>query len=84
MYQFKNNADLNAAIEMWSDYPKEKLIAILCYYRDKATLEHKQAVWLDELADYLRDTSDKEMEAQSNDSYEEYQSYSRKFNNKWN
>lgn len=84
MYQFKNNADLSAAIEMWSDYPKEKLIAILCYYRDKATLEHKQAVWLDELADYLRDTSDKEMEAQSNDSYEEYQSYSIKFNNKWN
>ena len=51
MYKFKNTADLSAAIEIWSDYSKEKLIEMLCYYRDKATLEHKQAVWLDELTD---------------------------------
>ena len=33
MYKFKNTADLSAAIEIWSDYPKEKLIEMLCYYR---------------------------------------------------
>lgn len=84
MFKFKNTEDLSTALDNWGKYSKEDLIQTLCYYKDKATLEHKQAVWLDELADYLRDTSDKEMEAQSEDSYEEYQTYSRKFNSKWN
>jgi hypothetical protein len=84
MYEFKNEEDLSIAMNLWGEYDKQKLITILCYYKDRYKLEHKHLEWLDLLADYLRDTSDKEMKQASEEGYEEYQSYSRKFNKKWN
>jgi hypothetical protein len=84
MYEFNNTEDLSIAMNLWGEYDKQKLITILCYYKDIYKLEHKHLEWLDLLADYLRDTSDKEMKQASDESYEEFQSYSRKFNKKWN
>jgi len=83
MYEFNNTEDLAKAVDMYGNYSKEELIKQLCYYKDRYKLEHKHLEWLDLLADYLRDTSDKEQEQASNESYEEYQLYSRKFNKKW-
>ena len=84
MYKFNNNEDLENALDNWSKCDKQELITMLCYYRDKYNLEHKQSTWLDNLADHLRDTSDKEQEQLSDDSYNEYKSSYRKFNEKWN
>jgi len=84
MYEFNNIEDLGKAVDMYGNYSKEELIQQLCYYKDRFNLEHKHVEWLDDLASYLRDTSDKEMEQASDESYEEYQFYSRKFNKKWN
>ena len=84
MYKFNNTEDLSKALDNWSGYDKQELITMLCYFQDKHKLEHKQSEWLDLLADYLRDTSDKEQESASDEAYEEYQSYSRTFNKKWN
>lgn len=83
MYKFNNTEDLSNALDNWGEHDKQELITMLCYYKDRYKLEHKHLEWLDLLADYLRDTSDKEMEEASNESYEEYQSYSRTFNKKW-
>jgi len=83
MYEFNNTEDLAKAVDMYGNYSKEELIKQLCYYKDRYKLEHKHLEWLDLLADYLRDTSDKEQEQASNEAYEEYQLYSRKFNKKW-
>lgn len=83
MYEFNNIEDLGKAVDMYGNYSKEELIQQLCYYKDRYELEHKHLEWLDLLADYLRDTSDKEQEQASNEAYEEYQFYSRKFNKKW-
>ena len=83
MYEFKNEEDLSIAMNLWGEYDKQELITILCYYKDRYKLEHKQLEWLDLLADSLRDTSDKEMKQASEEGYKEYQSYSRKFNKKW-
>lgn len=84
MYKFNNTEDLSNALDNWGKYDKQELITMLCYYKDRYKLEHKHLEWLDLLADYLRDTSDKEMEEASNESYGEYQSYSRTFDKKWN
>lgn len=84
MYKFNNVEDLSKALNTWGNCDKQKLITMLCYYKDRYTLEDKQSTWLDDLASYLRDTSDKEQEQASNEAYEEYQFYSRKFNKKWN
>ena len=84
MYKFNNTEDLSKALDNWGNSDKQELITMLCYYQDKYTLEHKHLEWVDLLADYLRDTSDKEQEQLSNEAYEEYQFYSRKFNKKWN
>ena len=83
MYEFNNIEDLGKAVDMYGHYSKEQLIQQLCYYKDRYELEHKHLEWLDLLADYLRDTSDKEQEQASSEAYEEYQFYSRKFNKKW-
>ena len=83
MYEFNNIEDLSKAVDMYGNYSKQELIQHLCYYKDRFELEHKHLEWLDLLADYLRDTSDKEQEQASNEAYEEYQFYSRKFNKKW-
>ena len=84
MYKFNNTEDLSKALDNWSGYDKKELITMLCWFQDKHKLEYKQSEWLDLLADYLRDTSDKEQESASDEAYEEYQSYSRTFNKKWN
>ena len=84
MYEFNDIKDLGKAVDRYGDSSKQELIAELCYYKDRFELEHKHLVWLDLLADYLRDTSDKEQEQASNEAYEEYQFYSRNFNKKWN
>ena len=84
MYKFNNTEDLSKALDNWGNCDKQELITMLCYYKDRYKLEHKHLEWLDLLADYLRDTSDKDMEQASDEAYEEYQSYSRKFNSKWN
>jgi predicted nucleotide-binding protein (sugar kinase/HSP70/actin superfamily) len=83
MYEFNNTKDLSKAVDMYGDYSKQELITMLCYYKDRLNLENKHLEWLDLLADYLRDTSDKEMKQASDESYEEFKSYSRKFNKKW-
>lgn len=83
MYEFNDLKDLSTAVDLYGNYSKQELIEQLCYYKDRFELEHKQCVWLDYLADYLRDTSDKEQEQASDEAYEEYQFYSRKFNKKW-
>ena len=82
MYKFNNNEDLEKALDNWSKCDKQELITMLCYYRDKYILEHKQSTWLDQLADYLRDTSNERI--LSYEAYDEYEFYSRKFNKKWN
>ena len=82
MYKFNNNEDLEKALDNWSKCDKQELITMLCYYRDKYTLEHKHSTWLDQLADYLRDTSNERI--LSYEAYDEYEFYSRKFNKKWN
>lgn len=84
MYKFNNTEDLSKALDNWGNSDKQELITMLCYYQDMYTLKNKQSTWLDDLASYLRDTSDKEQEQVSDEAYEEYQSYSRKFNKKWN
>lgn len=84
MYKFNHTEDLSKALDNWGNCDKQELITMLCYYKDRYTLEHKQSTWLDDLASYLRDTSDKEQEQVSDEAYEEYQFYSRKFNKKWN
>lgn len=84
MHKFSNTEDLSKALDTWGEYSKEDLITMLCYYKDRYALEDKQSSWLDDLASYLRDTSDKEQEQASDEAYEEYQFYSRKFNKKWN
>ena len=83
MYKFNNVEDNDKAVLDHKERSREQLIQELCYWRDRSKLEHKQCEWLDLLADYLRDTSDKEQESASDEAYEEYQSYSRKFNKKW-
>jgi hypothetical protein len=83
MYEFNNTKDLSNAVDMYGDYSKQELITMLCYYKDRYKLEHKHLEWLDMLADYLRDTSDKEMEQASSEAYEEYQLHSSRFNKKW-
>jgi hypothetical protein len=84
MYQFNNTKDLSKAVDMYGDYSKQELITMLCYYRDRLNLENKHLIWLDDLASYLRDTSNKEQERVSDESYEEYKLYNTIFNNKWN
>lgn len=84
MYKFNNTEDLSKALDNWGKYDKQELITMLCYFQDKYNLEHKQSSWLDDLAESLRDTSDKEQEEASNESYEEYKLYYSKFNKKWN
>ena len=82
MYKFKNTEDLSKALDNWGNCDKQELITMLCYYIDKYNLEHKQSTWLDQLADYLRDTSEEKI--LSYEAYDEYEFYSRKFNKKWN
>ena len=83
MYEFNNLKDLSTAVDLYGDYSKQELIEQLCYYKDRYELEYKNSTWLDMLADHLRDTSDKEQRQASDEAYEEYQFYSRKFNKKW-
>lgn len=83
MYEFNDIKDLGKAVDRYGDSSKQELIAELCYYKDRFELENRQCTWLDHLASYLRDTSDKEQEQVSDEAYEEYQFYSRKFNKKW-
>lgn len=83
MYKFNNTEDLSNALDNWGKYDKQELITMLCYYRDRYTLENYQSTWLDTLANHLRDTSDKEEQEASDEAYERYNSYSRKFNKKW-
>jgi len=84
MYKFNNTEDLSKALDNWGNCDKQELITMLCFYEDKYNLAHKQSCWLDDLAEYLRDTSDKEKKEASNESYEEYKFYRIKFNKKWN
>ena len=84
MYKFNNTEDLSKALDDWGKYDKQELITMMCWWRDRYKLEHKSAEWLDLLADYLRDTSDKGMEEASNEAYEEYSLHSSRFNKKWN
>ena len=83
MYEFNNLEDLSKAVDMYGNYSKAELIAELCYYKDRFNLEKKQSTWLDDLANHLRDTDDKEMREASDESYEEYVFYSKMFNKKW-
>lgn len=83
MYEFSDIKDLGKAVDRYGDSSKQELIQELCYYKDRFELENKQSTWLDHLASYLRDTSDEELEQVSNEAYEEYEFYSRKFNKKW-
>lgn len=84
MYKFNDIKDLAKALERWGDKDKQELITYLCYYKDRYDLEYKNSTWLDYLANSLRDTSDKEQEQASNEAYEEYQFFLRKFSKKWN
>ena len=61
MYEFNNLEDLSKAVDMYGNYSKEQLIAELCYYKDRFNLERNQSTWLNDLANHLRDTDDKEM-----------------------
>lgn len=83
MYEFNDLEDLGKALNMYGNYSKRQLIEQLCYYKDRYDLEYKNSTWLDYLANSLRDTSNKEQEQASNEAYEEYQFYQRKFNKKW-
>ena len=83
MYEFNDIKDLSKAIDTWGNLGKQELITMLCYYKDRYELEDRQSTWLDALADHLRDTSDDEQRRASDEAYEEYQFYSRKFNKKW-
>lgn len=83
MYEFNNVEDLSKAVDMYGNYSKTQLIAELCYYKDRFNLELKQSTWLNDLANHLRDTDDKEMREASDESYEEYLLFSIKFNKKW-
>ena len=84
MYKFNNTEDLSKALDNWGNLDKQELITMLCYYKDRYELENKQSTWLDDLANHLRDTSDKELREVSDESYEEYEFFCRKFNKKWN
>jgi len=60
----------------------EELQKQVNYWRDKYRLENKCAIWLDNLAEHLRNTDDTEIKEQADQAYEEYQEEQIKFNSK--
>jgi len=60
----------------------EELQKQVNYWRDKYRLENKCAIWLDNLAEHLRNTEDTEIKEQADQAYEEYQEEQIKFNSK--
>lgn len=81
--KFNNTTDLASALNTYHNHSKAELITLLCFYIDLYKVERKQCVWLDNLANYLRDTDIVENKEDSDKSYDEYQSASIELNNKY-
>lgn len=81
--KFNNPTDKESALRNYHNHSKEELITLLCFYIDLYKVERKQCVWLDNLANYLRDSDIAENKQDSDMSYAEYQSSSIELNNKY-
>ena len=84
MYEIKDSEFKAKAMKTFSDLSKEQLIQELCYWRDKYYVASNEAYWLNDLADYLRDTSDEDNKENEQLSYREYQDRQKLFNERYN